>query len=169
MSVLIEGPALVMGDNVNTNELHPSRFFSLDDAKVREGFMQANADYNRLGQTDLSGRIILAGENFGCGSSRETGARVFVLAGIKAVVARSVARIFGRNTRNLGLPTLECPDLPEHSENGTAVRIDLDRWTLRLGSSENELPLKSLDPYWKEVIAKGGLMSFLGLTERGLT
>lgn len=164
-SEIIEGPALVMGDNVNTDVLHPSQFFSLDDAKVRKGFMQASADYNQLGQTDLSGRIILAGDNFGCGSSRETGARVFVLAGIKAIVARSIARIFSRNVRNLGLPALECPSLPEGLENGVAVRIDLDHWKLRLGSADDALPLKPLDPFWREVVAKGGLMSFLGFKE----
>jgi 3-isopropylmalate dehydratase small subunit len=66
----IQGTALIMGDHVNTDELHPSRFFSLDDRTVRSGFLQAAAGYEQVGGSDLSGRVILAGDNFGCGSSR---------------------------------------------------------------------------------------------------
>lgn len=165
MQRLIEGPALAMGDNVNTDILHPSRFFSLDDTKVREGFLQATSNLQDVGHTDLSGKIILAGDNFGCGSSRETGARVFLLAGIKAVVARSIARIFGRNVRNLGLPAFECPDLPERLESGTIVRIDWDRWTLEISSRPGALTLKPQDPFWKAVVAEGGLMPFLGFKD----
>lgn len=160
MHRLIEGPALVMGDNVNTDMLHPSRFFSLDDSTVRSGFMQAAANFEKTGQGDLKGRIILAGANFGCGSSRETGAKVFVLAGIGAIVARSVARIFGRNVRNLGIPALECPSLPEGVANNAPVRVDLDRWTVTIDSSVHLL--KPIDPYWKAVVSAGGLMPFLG-------
>lgn len=160
MHRLIEGPALVMGDNVNTDMLHPSRFFSLDDSTVRSGFMQAAANFEQTGQSDLKGRVILAGVNFGCGSSRETGARVFVLAGIQAIVARSVARIFGRNLRNLGVPVLECPSLPAGLTNDAFVRIDRDRWNVAVDSSIH--PLKPIDPYWKAVVDAGGLMPFLG-------
>jgi 3-isopropylmalate/(R)-2-methylmalate dehydratase small subunit len=151
-----------MGDNVNTDVLHPSRFFSLDDRTVRAGFLQAAAGYEQLGGTDLSGRIIVAGENFGCGSSRETGARAFLLAGVKAVVARSLARIFSRNVRNLGLPAVECPSLPS-LEPDTEVEVDLEGWRLRVPGSDLELALTPLDPFWVAVLAAGGLMPFLGL------
>ena len=157
----IRGGALIMGDNVNTDVLHPSRFFSLDDRTVRAGFLQAAAGYEQMGGTDLSGRIIVAGDNFGCGSSRETGARAFLLAGVKAVVARSVARIFGRNVRNLGLPAVECPSLPA-LEPGAEVEVDLDDWVLRV-SGGPEVALTPLDPFWVAVLAAGGLMPFLGL------
>jgi 3-isopropylmalate/(R)-2-methylmalate dehydratase small subunit len=163
--VKIQGSALIMGDNVNTDVLHPSRFYSLDDRKVRAGFLQAAAGYEEVGGTDLSGRIIVAGENFGCGSSRETGARAFLLAGVKAVVARSLARIFSRNVRNLGLPAVECPSLPSLAPD-TEVDVDLDVWTLRATAPDLEvleLPLTRLDPFWVAVLAAGGLMPFLGL------
>jgi 3-isopropylmalate/(R)-2-methylmalate dehydratase small subunit len=165
MSQILTGPALVMGDNVNTDVLHPSRFFSLDDSTVRSGFMQATTDYQQTGRSDLSGKIILAGDNFGCGSSRETGARVFVLAGIRAIVARSIARIFSRNIRNLGVPAFECPTLPAKLENGSIVHIDPEAWTLEIDSAPGVRPLKPLDPYWKAVVEAGGLMSFLGFKE----
>lgn len=156
------GKALLMGDHVNTDVLHPSRFFSLDDKTVRSGFLQAAAGYEAVGGSDLSGKIILAGENFGCGSSRETGARAFLLAGVQAVVARSLARIFSRNVRNLGLPAVECPDLPDLPAD-TAVQIDLSSWRLHAPEAGVNVALTPLDPYWVAVLEAGGLMPFLGL------
>ena len=156
------GRALLMGDNVNTDVLHPSRFFSLDDRTVRSGFLQAAAGYEGVGGTDLSGKIIVAGDNFGCGASRETGARAFLLAGVQAVVTRSLARIFSRNVRNLGLPAVECPELPSLPAD-TEVEIDLVAWLLRAPAVGVTVALTPLDPYWVAVLEAGGLMPFLGL------
>lgn len=161
--MILTGKALVMGNNVNTDVLHPSCFFSLDDKRVREGFMKAASHDEQVGSGDLTGRILIAGDNFGCGSSRETGARVFLLAGIRAVVARSIARIFSRNVRNLGLPAVECPDLPDQPKDGEEVELDLNKWCLRM-NSEN-FPLKPIDPFWKAVMKAGGLMPFLGFKD----
>jgi 3-isopropylmalate/(R)-2-methylmalate dehydratase small subunit len=163
--MIISGNALVMGDNVNTDVLHPSQFFSLDDGRVRAGFMQAAAGYEKVGASDLAGRIILAGDNFGCGSSRETGARVFVLAGVRAVVARSLARIFSSNVRNLGLLAVECPALPPLTEGGFEVRINLHDWNLEIPSGGQSFALRRLDPFWEAVIRAGGLMGFLGFND----
>ena len=160
----IHGKALIMGDNVNTDVLHPSRFFSLDDRTVRSGFLQAAAGYEQVGGSDLAGRVIVAGENFGCGSSRETGARAFLLAGVRAVVARSLARIFSRNVRNLGLPAVECPSLPALKPD-TLVELDLAQGRLLVPGASLELPLTPLDPFWVKVFEAGGLLPFLGLNE----
>jgi 3-isopropylmalate/(R)-2-methylmalate dehydratase small subunit len=151
-----------MGDNVNTDMLHPSRFFSLDDRTVRSGFLQAAAGYEQVGGSDLAGRVIVAGENFGCGSSRETGARVFLLAGVRAVIARSLARIFSRNVRNLGLPAVECPSLPALAPD-VEIELDLAHGRLSVPSASLDLPLTPLDPFWAAVLAAGGLLPFLGL------
>jgi 3-isopropylmalate/(R)-2-methylmalate dehydratase small subunit len=160
----VQGKALIMGDNVNTDMLHPSRFFSLDDRTVRSGFLQAAAGYEQVGGSDLAGRVIVAGENFGCGSSRETGARVFLLAGVCAVVARSLARIFSRNVRNLGLPAVECPSLPALAPDAL-LELDLVRGRLSVPAAALDLPLTPLDPFWVAVLAAGGLLPFLGLGE----
>ena len=164
----ITGRALILGDNVNTDELHPSRFFSLDDRTVRAGFLQAAAGFEQVGGGDLAGRVIVAGENFGCGSSRETGARAFLLAGVRAVVARSLARIFARNVRNLGLPALECPSLPVLAPD-TELEIDLSLTPGRLrttgAAAAIDVLLTPLDPFWAAVLEAGGLLPFLGLGE----
>lgn len=160
----IAGKALILGDHVNTDELHPSRFFSLDDRTVRSGFLQAAAGYEQVGGSDLSGRVIVAGDNFGCGSSRETGARAFLLAGVRAVVARSLARIFSRNVRNLGLAAVECPALPALPPD-VEVELDLARWRLLVPAGSLDLPVTPLDPLWAAVLEAGGLLPFLGLGE----
>jgi 3-isopropylmalate dehydratase small subunit len=160
----ITGKALLMGDNVNTDVLHPSRFFSLDDRTVRSGFLQAAAGYEQVGGSDLAGRVIVAGENFGCGSSRETGARAFLLAGVRAVVARSLARIFSRNVRNLGQPAVECPSLPALAPDAL-VELDLVHGRLYVPAASLDLALVPLDPFWAKVLEAGGLLPFLGLGE----
>ena len=162
--MIIRGRALVFGNNVNTDELHPSRFFSLDDRTVRSGFLQAAAGYEQVGSGDVAGRIVIAGDNFGCGSSRETGARAFLLAGVRAVVARSLARIFSRNVRNLGLPALECPSLPALAPD-VEIEIEVAAGRLRVVGAGDELPLAPLDPFWTAVLAAGGLLPFLGIAE----
>ncbi|HEX2688601.1 MAG TPA: hypothetical protein VHN14_18365, partial [Kofleriaceae bacterium] len=126
--------------------------------------LQAAAGYEQIGGGDLSGRVIVAGENFGCGSSRETGARAFLLAGVRAVVARSLARIFGRNVRNLGLPAVECPSLPQLAPD-TVVELDLAQSRLYVPGESRDLPLTPLDPFWVQVLEAGGLLPFLGLGE----
>jgi 3-isopropylmalate/(R)-2-methylmalate dehydratase small subunit len=110
----------------------------------------------------VAGRVIVAGENFGCGSSRETGARAFLLAGVRAVVARSLARIFSRNVRNLGLPAVECPSLPALSAD-TMIELDLTRGHLLVPEASLDLALTPLDPFWIAVLDAGGLLPFLGL------
>ncbi len=161
MSLLI-GPALVLGDDVNTDVLHPSKFYSLNDAKVRSGFLGAVEGRESAAQANLSGSLVVAGRNFGIGSSRETGARVFLLAGIQAVVAVSFARIFHRNVLNLGLVAVECPGLADKKPlEREVVHLDLEAGTLSFG--EAVLPTSGLDPHWRRVLAAGGLAELLGI------
>jgi 3-isopropylmalate dehydratase small subunit len=162
---MIRGKALVLGDDVNTDELHPSSFYSLDDTKVRQGFLRAVEGREGDAEKDLSGSIVVAGRNFGIGSSRETGARVFLLAGIQAVVAVSFARIFHRNILNLGLPALACPALADHQpRDDQEVCVDLE--TGRVTFGDVILTTEPLDPHWQQVLRAGGLAPYLGLEPR---
>jgi 3-isopropylmalate/(R)-2-methylmalate dehydratase small subunit/methanogen homoaconitase small subunit len=167
----LTGPALRFGDDVNTDELHPSRFYSLDDKTVRSGFLRAAEGHERRADTNLGGRIVVAGRNFGIGSSRETGARVFLLHGIVAVVAVSFARIFYRNVMNLGLPAFTCPGLADTLGDVTdgapiAIGDTGGGARLRIGEGPGSLAISPLDPYWEAVSRAGGLEAFLGLTPR---
>lgn len=166
---LISGPGLLFGDDVNTDELHPSAFYSLDDARVRSGFLKHVAGHENTGKGDLRGRIILAGRCFGIGSSRETGARVFSLAGIQAIVACSFANIFFRNVMNLGLPAFKCPSLgpilSQLHQPLVAIEWEVSLCSGQLRIDEGELsctlPLEPMDPYWRAVWNAGGLMAWL--------
>jgi 3-isopropylmalate dehydratase small subunit len=159
MITTIAGYALVLGDNVNTDEIHPSRFYSLDDQRVSSGFLEAVPGKTAGDRHD--GGIIVAGGNFGCGSSRETSARVFLLNGVRAIVAKSFARIFQRNVINLGLPAMACPDLADDIRDGEPVSIDLQATTVRIG--DRTLPLEPLDPLHRGILEAGGLARYLGL------
>lgn len=158
----VRGPALRLGDDVNTDVIHPSRYYSLDDAKVRSGFLDAVSGRQRTGDDARAGSVVVAGRNFGCGSSRETGARVFKLKGVRVVLAESFARIFFRNLLNLGVAARVCIGLAERVAEDDWLEVDLTGDTVTLGSGE-VLPLEPLDPYWREVLAAGGLEAHLGL------
>ncbi len=155
-----EGRALCLGHDVNTDELHPSRFYSLDDETVRSGFLQAVPGRRGVAASGAA-RIVVAGRNFGIGSSRETGARVFLLAGVQAVVAESYGRIFLRNVINLGLPALICPSLSGAVEEGEHLAVDLEQGVVEAASGEHRL--LPLDPLHRAVLEAGGLMEYLGL------
>ncbi len=159
MRRVLAGPALVLGHDVNTDELHPSCFYSLDDARVRSGFLGAVP--GRVGGGVASGHVIVAGRNFGVGSSRETGARVFLLSGVQAVIAESYGRIFMRNVVNLGLPALTCAGLSERVVEGDLLTVDLDSRTVT-GPGWTQ-PLGTWDPAMEAIMEAGGLLAWLGV------
>ena len=158
---MIRGCAIVLGDDVNTDLLHPSYFFSLDPNTVRKGFMGAVASVDAPDE-DKS-RIIVAGRNFGCGSSRETTMTALKLAGVKGVVAESFGRIFFRNAMSLGVTARTLPSLEGFAAAGDTLCISGNE--LRNERTGAALPLDPLDPFWDAVLTSGGLIPFL--TARG--
>ena len=154
---MIEGAAIVFGDDINTDLLHPSYFFSLDKKIVRDGFLGAVASGSDRG-VDRA-RIIVAGKNFGCGSSRETTMTALRLAGVQAVVAESFGRIFFRNAMSLGVPALTTSTLSGFAEAGDQLRIESGE--IRNLSKDRRVELQTLDPMWAAVLDAGGMMEFL--------
>jgi len=154
---MTEGIAIVFGDDVNTDLLHPSYFFSLDTTRVRDGFLGAVESTADRG-IDRA-RIIVAGKNFGCGSSRETTMTALRLAGVQAVVAESFGRIFFRNAMSLGVPALTAASLDGFAAAGDQLRIT-DGMLHNL-TQHREAALQTLDPMWAEVLEAGGMIAFL--------
>ena len=110
---IISGRVWKLGDHVNTDLLHPPSHFSLDEKRMKEGIAEGIARLGsgvKEGSSD-AGWIIVAGKNFGCGSSRETSVRGLASFGVKGVVATSFARIFMRSLINLGIPVFECGEI----------------------------------------------------------
>ncbi|ARV57858.1 hypothetical protein BZZ01_03720 [Nostocales cyanobacterium HT-58-2] len=121
--LVFHGPAIVLGDHVDVERLHPASYFSLNPERVKEGlFMGMSPEMREHLQP---GSIILAGRNFGCGSSREVVVQAFLLNGIEAIVAESFARIFFRSGINNGLALIECPNTAELAVNGDEIEVDV--------------------------------------------
>ena len=108
-----------------------------------------------------TGDIMVGGENFGCGSSREHAPVAIKAAGIDCVIAKSFARIFYRNAINIGLPILECPAACDAIAEGNTVRIDFDTGLITDETTGQQFQAVPFPPFIQQIIAKGGLMNSL--------
>jgi 3-isopropylmalate/(R)-2-methylmalate dehydratase small subunit len=120
---LFTGPAIVLPDHVDSEQLHPARYFSLDEERVRSGLFEGMA--KEIKERLRPDSIVVAGRNFGCGSSREVVVRALLLNGIHVIVADSFARIFYRNAVNLGLTVVECPGCAAQASDGDLLEVDI--------------------------------------------
>jgi len=156
----MRGKAHVFGDDVNTDEIIPARYLnSIDPAFLAKHCMEdADAEFVRRVRP---GDVVVAGENFGCGSSREHAPIAIKAAGVSCVVAESFARIFFRNAINIGLPIVACPEAVDNITAGDELEIDLAAGRLRNLTAGGAF---SFPPFTKEIqaiIAAGGLMPFV--------
>ncbi len=155
----IEGRVLVVGDNVDTDAIVPGRYLTITDPKELGKHALEGLDPAIPGKLKERS-IIVAGRNFGCGSSREHAVLALLGAGVKAVVAESFARIFYRNAINRGLLVLEAPGARQKITDGDKLVIDLERGVLVLASGET-LPFKPIAREVLEIVEAGGLVEKL--------
>lgn len=151
-----------LGDDVNTDILHPPTFFSLNEVRMKEGIADGMERLS-AGLKDHSvkeGWVIVAGVNFGCGSSRETSVRGLRAFGVKGVVATSFARIFQRSLVNLGIPVFVCREIQQWANDGDLIRISLSEGTIRLKDSRT-FPFLPMDDHHKKILEAGGLIPYL--------
>jgi len=156
----MRGKAHVFGDDVNTDEIIPARYLNSIDPAFLAGHCMEDTDAEFTKKV-RPGDFIVAGENFGCGSSREHAPIAIKAAGVACVVAESFARIFFRNAINIGLPIVTCPDAVDDISPGDDLEIDLAAGRLKNLTSGNTF---SFAPFTKEIqaiIAAGGLMPFV--------
>jgi 3-isopropylmalate dehydratase small subunit len=166
---IISGRVWKLGDHVNTDVLHPSSYFSLDAGRVEEGVKEG---MGRLGtalkrQSLEDGLIIVAGENFGCGSSRETSVRGLRHFGVRGVVAASFARIFMRSLINLGIPTLECREIHPLVRDGDRVHLNFRDGWIELDGGKC-ISFSPLDIHVKKILEAGGLIPYLRREKHGI-
>jgi 3-isopropylmalate dehydratase small subunit len=112
------------------------------------------------------GDIVLAGRNFGCGSSREHAPLALQTAGVACIVAASFARIFYRNAFNIGLPILECPDAASETQAGQKIAIDAGQGIIKNLTTGKTYQVDPIPPFMQELVAAGGLMEYV---KRNLT
>ncbi len=154
------GKVWKFGDNINTDEIIPARYLSTSDPAelARHCMEDADPDFPNKVQP---GDIIVAGQNFGCGSSREHAPIALKAAGVACVIAGSFARIFYRNAFNMGLPILECPGAAARIIEGDTITVELDSGRIMLANEAGELTAQPIPPFMRNLIDAGGLMNYV--------
>ena len=157
----IKGQAWKFGDDIDTDAIIPARYLNTTDPEVLAAHCMEDADPAFAGKVK-AGDIIVAGKNFGCGSSREHAPIAIKGAGVGCVIAQSFARIFYRNSFNMGLPILECPEAAASIQSGDEVEIDLDRGVIVNHSRQQEYQAHPVPPFMQKLLEAGGLMDYVG-------
>jgi 3-isopropylmalate/(R)-2-methylmalate dehydratase small subunit len=156
---IIRGRAFVFGPNIDTDIIIPAHYLTSID---REALAVHCMEPLRPGFAATSdGGIVVAAENFGCGSSREHAPLALLGAGIRCVVADSFARIFFRNAVNTGLPVVICTGIHAAVAEGEELTVDLDGGTVTVGPSGRTLSFPPLPPFMTGILEAGGLIPYL--------
>jgi len=152
----IVGRVWKFGANVDTDQIIPAEYLVTGDAKELGKHVFEKAMPGFAGEV-RAGDVIVAGENFGCGSSREHAPRALMGAGIACVVAKSFARIFFRNAINIGLPVVECD---VEAEDGDEIEIDFEKGTIRNLTDNKNYIFKPLPGFLLNLLNSGGLVEY---------
>lgn len=160
MNVLLTGRIWKFGDNVDTDLIIPGRY--LDEYDLKSLSLHVFEDIDPAFSVWVErGDIIVAGRNFGCGSSREQAPAVLKEKGVGAVVAASFARIFFRNAINIGLPVIVCPEAQSCLEKGDRIEIDIREARIHRLSDGMIICFKPLPGFVIDILEKGGLVPFM--------
>jgi len=150
----------VLGDHIDTDIIYPGRFLNITDReKTAEHLFELS--YPDMRVLLKPGDFIVAGKNFGCGSSREQAAAALKFAGVGAVIAASFGRIFFRNAINLGLPAVVAPQASVLCADGDELEIELCRGQIRNVTRDCAIAAAPLDPRCVDLLAAGGLIPYL--------
>ena len=144
-------------DNVDTDVIIPARYLNSFDAKELASHAMVDIDPT-FASTVEKGDIIVAGQNFGCGSSREHAPLCLKTAGVKCVIAKSFARIFYRNAINIGLPILECDAAAQEIQAGDEVEVDFDTGVITDVTTGKTYKAQPFPPFIQNIIQNGGLL-----------
>ncbi len=151
------GNAIKYGDNVDTDVIIPARYLNTSDHAELASHCMEDIDKTFVNRVK-AGDIMAAGQNFGCGSSREHAPIAIKASGISLVIAKSFARIFYRNAINIGLAIVECPEAAEGISEGDIVEADLDNGIIRNITTGKEYTTAPFPEFIQKIIANGGLM-----------
>jgi 3-isopropylmalate dehydratase small subunit len=158
IAMKVQGKAWKFGDDINTDEIIPARYLTTSDPEELAKHCMEDADPEFMKKIS-AGDIIVAGKNFGCGSSREHAPIAIKAARISCVIAPSFARIFYRNSINIGLPIVESDEAARDIAAGDEVEVDLEKGTIRNSTTGKVYQAKPFPPFMQDLIEKGGLMN----------
>jgi 3-isopropylmalate dehydratase small subunit len=156
----LKGKTWKFGNDIDTDAIIPARYLNTTDPKELAAHCMEDADAEFVSKVK-PGDIIVAGKNFGCGSSREHAPIAIKAAGISCVVAHSFARIFYRNAFNVGLPILECPEAAERIQPEDELEIDLGSGVIDNRTRNETYRAQAIPPFMQKLIEAGGLIEYV--------
>ena len=158
MKMTAQGTVFKYGDNVDTDVIIPARYLNIADPKELASHAMEDIDTEFV-KNVKPGDIIVANKNFGCGSSREHAPRVLKDNGVACVIAASFARIFYRNSINIGLPIMECPAAVDAIKAGDEVAVDADKGVITDLTTGESFQVEPFPPFIAQIVAEGGLVN----------
>jgi 3-isopropylmalate/(R)-2-methylmalate dehydratase small subunit len=163
----LKGKAWKFGNNIDTDVIIPARYLNTSDPSELGKHCMEDADPKFVEKVS-PGDIVVGGENFGCGSSREHAPIAIKAAGVSSVVAASFARIFYRNAINIGLPIFESPEAAKAIEEGDQIEIDSANGIIKNITKGEEYKASPFPEFMQEIMSAGGLISYVkGRIEKG--
>ena len=159
MNTPIVGNCWKYDDNVDTDVIIPARYLNTSDEKELASHCLEDID-TTFAKNVEHGDIIVAGENFGCGSSREHAPIAIKASGVSVVIAKSFARIFFRNAINIGLPILENPEVADDAQKGDKISVDLQNGIVKNITKNKEYKCAKFPQEIQDLIAQGGLINY---------
>ncbi len=162
----MKGRAWKYGDDVDTDVIIPARYLNTSDPKELARHCMEDLDGTYAAKVS-PGDFIVAGKNFGCGSSREHAPIAIKASGARAVIARSFARIFYRNSFNMGLPIFEAPQAVDEIDAGDLLSVDMEKGTLLNETKGRSYRIAPVPPFMRELVAAGGLLNWIAARKKG--
>ena len=156
----IQGKVWKYGDDVDTDVIIPARYLNTSDPEELAKHCLEDLDSEFTDKME-AGDLIVAEDNFGCGSSREHAPLAIKAAGVSCVIANSFARIFYRNAINIGLPIMECPAAVEGIDEEDQVQVDVEAGTIKNLTKDEEYEAVAFPEFMQELIAKDGLVNYM--------
>lgn len=156
----LKGKVWKLGDDVDTDLIIAARYLNSSEPEHLAAHC-LEVLIPELTQKVQQGDILVAGKNFGCGSSREHAPIAIKGAGVSCVIAKSFARIFYRNCINIGLPILECSEAVDAVQDGDSLQVDLERGKIINLRSQEEFQAMPFPPFMQEIMDKGGLINYV--------
>ncbi|MCI1931974.1 MAG: 3-isopropylmalate dehydratase small subunit [Clostridia bacterium] len=155
-----EGKVFKYGDNVDTDVIIPARYLNVSNGDELAKYCMIDIDADFASNVQ-KGDIIVAGKNFGCGSSREHAPLAIKCAGVGCIIAPSFARIFYRNAVNIGMPIMECPEAAKEINAGDRVAVDFSTGVITNKTSKKTYKAEPFPEFMQKIIAQGGLVKYV--------
>lgn len=155
-----QGKVYKFGDNIDTDVIIPARYLNTSDPKELAAHCMEDIDATFANRV-VSGSVMVGGRNFGCGSSREHAPLAIKVAGISCIIAESFARIFYRNSINIGLPILESKEASEEIKDGDEVAVDFESGVIKNLTTGKEYEAAGFPQFIQEIIQANGLVEYI--------